>query len=166
MQVRDSTGAVIPGAIVTLLLDVNPTGAIITGNSATADVNGFSQFPALTIDRVWYSGYVIRAEVGGTVVAITSPFNILEACLAGGVFTVNQISVEGPGIVSLPIVTRVGANFDNDGFPTRRCCTATASSRACGTTALDPSGGPSSSTAAPASSVRTTWRLAISTRMG
>ena len=116
MQVRDSTGAVVPGAIVTLLLDVNPTGAIITGNSATADVNGFVQFPALTIDRVGL-GYVIRAEVGGTVIATSSPFNILEACLAGGVFTINQISVEGPGIVSLPIVTRVGANFDNDGFP-------------------------------------------------
>ena len=52
VQVRDRTGAVLPGAAVTLSLGTNPTGAVLTGGAATlTNASGIVTFPALRVDQ-------------------------------------------------------------------------------------------------------------------
>jgi hypothetical protein len=114
VQVRNNTGAVVPGALVTLSLAKNPSDANLDGNTATTDAVGRATFPNLTVDRAG-AGYTLRASAGELDPAFSAPFTILEACAPDGAPSVTSYSVEGPGINSRPVASREAADFDGDG---------------------------------------------------
>ena len=75
VQVRDNSGALVPGAPVTLSLASNPSDANLTGNTATTDARGVATFPNLVVDRAG-TGYTLRASVGDLAPASSTPFDI------------------------------------------------------------------------------------------
>jgi hypothetical protein len=107
LQVRDKTGAVVPGALVTISLGANPGGAVLTGGAATlTNANGIATFSALAVDKV-ATGYTLMATVGavGFTPAVSAPFNVTSTVAtfnvpgsAGGLANVNF-----PGTGTAPV---------------------------------------------------------------
>ena len=107
VQVRDRTGAVVPGAAVTLSLGANQSGAVLTGGLATVtNASGIASFPALTIDKAG-TGYTLMATVGiaGFTPSVSAPFDVSTSSLsvtvpgsAGGLANVNL-----PGTGTAPV---------------------------------------------------------------
>jgi hypothetical protein len=114
VQVRDNAGAVVPGALVTLLLAVNPGDANLSGNQATTDELGVAVFPELTVDRPG-AGYRLSASVGDLDPAFSAPFTIVEACAADGGPSVSSYAVASPEASTFPAASREAADFDGDG---------------------------------------------------
>jgi hypothetical protein len=114
VQVRDGVGSVLPGVAVTLSLATNPSGASLSGATATTNTFGVAAFPLLAVDRAG-SGYRLRASVGQLDPAFSAPFDVREACAAEGSVNVATYPVASPGIDSRPVASREAADFDGDG---------------------------------------------------
>jgi hypothetical protein len=76
--VRDSIGNPDTSftAAVTITISVNPTGAILSGTTSVAPVNGIAQFGDLSISTSG-TGYVLRVSASGAVGASSNSFSIL-----------------------------------------------------------------------------------------
>jgi VCBS repeat-containing protein len=81
VSIQDAGGNTVTSATdaVTLALDANPTGAILSGTLTVNAVNGVATFPGLSLDRVG-SGYTLAASAAGLTGDTSPPFDIL----AGG----------------------------------------------------------------------------------
>jgi hypothetical protein len=111
VQARDTSGAVLPGVVITLSFGSNPTGAILTGNVAVSNVTGIAQFPNLTIDRAGV-GYRLLASAGNLPPSLSAPFTILPAPPAG--FTKIWVGREAAS----PTSWTGAANWNPPGAPT------------------------------------------------
>jgi hypothetical protein len=96
---RDSLGAVLPGAVITLSLASNPGDSGISGNTATAGVDGIADFPALTIEQSGV-GYVLEAFVGATSIGTSVAFNVIGPAT----FTVTNAADSGAGSLRQAII--------------------------------------------------------------
>jgi hypothetical protein len=88
VRVIDNAGAALPGATVSLSLNV--PGVVLSGNVATTDESGVATFGALQINTPG-TGYILTAIVGGATPASaqSTAFNVLalvlEADLSAGI---------------------------------------------------------------------------------
>jgi Right handed beta helix region len=98
VRVLDTTGAIVPGAPVTLSLSVNPTGATLTGNNAVSGVDGIAQFPSLAVNLPG-TGYVLTATSGAFVIGHSVSFDI-----AVGSLIVTSVADNGPGTLRQAIL--------------------------------------------------------------
>ena len=103
VQVRDRSGAVLPGASVLLTLEAN-NGAVLTGGGpALTDATGIAQFPAVRVSLIG-TGYRLTATVTAVELAIapahSAPFDIFGAT---GLVVVNTNDA-GPGSLRQAII--------------------------------------------------------------
>lgn len=77
VEVRDSAGARVPAAMhaVTLSIELNPGGAVLSGTTTVNAVDGLAAFPDITLD-VAADGYALRATAAGLVPASSPIFRI------------------------------------------------------------------------------------------
>ncbi|MCI0351168.1 MAG: putative Ig domain-containing protein [Acidobacteriales bacterium] len=76
--VRDATGKLISGVTVTLTIEVNPGGAVLSGTTVqTTNNSGVAVFASNSLNKAG-TGYRLRAtaNLAGAVPAISNPFNI------------------------------------------------------------------------------------------
>jgi uncharacterized protein YjbI with pentapeptide repeats len=77
VQMRDpETGAVSAGVLVTLSLGSNPTGATLSGNTATTNALGIATFPSLTVSQAGEGFTLIVPAFEGPPRAVSTPFSI------------------------------------------------------------------------------------------
>jgi hypothetical protein len=72
---KDNHGAALPGVSITLALQSNPSGATLSGASATTNGAGVASFPNLSVNKVGM-GYTLVASAGGFTGATSSSFDI------------------------------------------------------------------------------------------
>jgi uncharacterized repeat protein (TIGR01451 family) len=106
VQVRDASGQVVPGAPVTLVLGVNPTGALLVGGTAAiADPSGVAAFNGLTVSAVG-TGYRLDAtatrEGQAPLVALSVPFDVLPIGVAE---PCSAATFSGPLLLGAPAFT-------------------------------------------------------------
>jgi parallel beta-helix repeat protein len=94
VQVRDKSGAVVPGAMVALTLAVNPGGAVLVGvATSVSDAAGTATFANVQVNQIG-SGYQLQASVSVPGITLTpvlsSPFAVLP-------LIVTNTSDAGPG---------------------------------------------------------------------
>jgi hypothetical protein len=98
VQVRDATGALLTQSAVALSIATGPTGATISGNTATTDAIGIATFPLLTLSDA--GAYTLAATAQGPAgtdpiaPAITAPFLVTGT---GATFLVTNTNDSGPG---------------------------------------------------------------------
>lgn len=102
--VRDNTGAVIPGATVTMSFQGTPpcAGATLSGAlSAQTDQTGTASFANLSVDR-GQNGYALQASVGA-LAATSNAFNVSGFCATGNLNTArsNHVAVALPNGTAL-----------------------------------------------------------------
>ena len=91
VQVRNiETGAVSAGVPVTLSLGSNPTGATLSGNTATTNALGIATFPTLTVSQAGQGFTLILPGGEGAPVAVSTPFSIAAAPMIGVTNTNNS----------------------------------------------------------------------------
>ena len=89
-QVTDSTGAVVPGATVTIAIGNNPSGGVLSGTTtAVSSTAGIATFSNLGINAPG-AGYTLIASVTGVGGTASNAFPILPA---GSVYVTDQNSV-------------------------------------------------------------------------
>lgn len=80
VRVEDANSNVVSSdntTIVTLTIETNPAGGVLTGTSSVIAVNGYATFNNLSIDKAG-TGYTLKATSNPALaVAVSSPFNIL-----------------------------------------------------------------------------------------
>jgi hypothetical protein len=72
---KDNRGTALPGVSITLALQSNPSGATLSGASATTNGAGLASFPNLSVNKVGM-GYTLVASAGGFTGATSSSFDI------------------------------------------------------------------------------------------
>lgn len=119
VSVEDGSGNVVTnfGGSITIALFSNPGGAILSGTTNVAPVNGVASFSNLTVDKSGI-GYTLSVTATGLTGATSDPFNTLAGAGANLSFTVQPSSaVAGAGVTpSIEVTLKDAQNNVATGF--------------------------------------------------